>query len=105
MLGKQWVNERKAYYEEEKDILKIFLHDTWYRLKVKPQQVTPMVQSVLEESKQVDAHLSLGEKLELLQILLLKNQTFSQAMEEEKFQDESILEIPNYIYKDPFLNL
>lgn len=58
----------------------------WYRLKVKPKKFIPIVQSTLEMQP-------------------LENQTINKATEEDKIQNQSVLEILDYIYEDPFLNL
>lgn len=44
------------------------------------------------------------ETLEPLQVQHGDNQTIFQTVDEEKFQDESIIEIQHRIYEDPFLN-
>lgn len=80
----------KANYDEEKHILKVFLHDMWYQRKLKPQQLTAMVLSALEEFKNAEDPLSLGEKLEPLQISLWKvKQSFRQWRERNFKKNQS----------------
>lgn len=60
ILCKQWIDERKASFDEESHILQSFSFDVCYQLKVKSQKPTPMVQSTLEENKKENNPLSLG---------------------------------------------